>query len=267
MCIRDSLNVAEIVKIEKFHDDLNTILKKQVSDNKKKVTTELEKLNKVDYEIDQQIEDIKDSEKIPQDALQKYTEIDRKIIKLEKANEAYDNKEIIAEETKKRKEHLDNTVSIAINSIESALNQTMHEINYNVTDGQKIAPIININSITSYRFEIPNDTGTGTNFRGLVVFDLAILTLSFLPFLVHDSLIFKQVEDNAIENILKIYSTFDKQIFISFDKQNAYSYEVKSLLYENHVIELGPNGNELFGKSWSSVENNNNKNEEDESNE
>lgn len=98
-----NLNVAEIVEIEKFHDDLNTILKKQVSDNKKKVTTELEKLNKVDYEIDQQIEDIKDSEKIPQDALQKYTEIDRKIIKLEKANEAYDNKEIIAEETKKKK--------------------------------------------------------------------------------------------------------------------------------------------------------------------
>ncbi|EKB53610.1 DUF2326 domain-containing protein [Falseniella ignava] len=251
-----NLNVAEIVEIEQFHDDLNSILKKQVADNTKKIDRELKKYNELYFEVDRQIEEIKDSEKIPQDKLQNYTEVDRKIIKLEKANEAYDNKELIAEETKKRKEHLDHTVDLAINSIESTLNQTMHEINEKVTNGQKMAPLININSITSYHFEIPNDTGTGTNFRGLVVFDLAILTLSFLPLLVHDSLIFKQVEDNAIENILKIYSTFDKQIFISFDKQSAYSDEVKSLLYDNHVIELGPNGNELFGKSWSSVENN-----------
>ncbi|XJS11213.1 DUF2326 domain-containing protein [Aerococcaceae bacterium WGS1372] len=253
-----NLNVAEIVEIEQFHDDLNSILKKQVADNTKKIDRELKKYNELYFEVDRQIEEIKDSEKIPQDKLQNYTEVDRKIIKLEKANEAYDNKELIAEETKKRKEHLDHTVDLAINSIESTLNQTMHEINEKVTNGQKMAPLININSITSYHFEIPNDTGTGTNFRGLVVFDLAILTLSFLPLLVHDSLIFKQVEDNAIENILKIYSTFDKQIFISFDKQSAYSDEVKSLLYDNHVIELGPNGNELFGKSWSSVENKDN---------
>ncbi|MGF3066979.1 DUF2326 domain-containing protein [Facklamia sp. P12950] len=253
-----NLNIAEIVEIEQFHDDLNSILKKQVSDNKKKIDKELKKYNEMYYEVDRQTEDIKDSEKIPQDKLQNYTEVARKIIKLEKANEAYDNKELIAEETKKIKEHLDHTVDLAINSIESTLNQTMHEINEKVTNGQKMAPLININSISSYHFEIPNDTGTGTNFRGLVVFDLAILTLSFLPLLVHDSLIFKQVEDNAIKNILKIYSTFNKQIFISFDKQNTYSDEVKSILYDNHVIELGPNGNELFGKSWSSMENKDN---------
>ena len=58
----------------------------------------------------------------------------------------------------------------------------------------------------NYTFHTPEDTGTGIAFKGLVVFDLAMMHLAKLPILVHDSLILKQISDDTIENILAQYS-------------------------------------------------------------
>ena len=39
----------------------------------------------------------------------------------------------------------------------------------------------------------PDDTGTGIAYKGLVVYDLAVLGLTRLPVLVHDSVVLKQI--------------------------------------------------------------------------
>ena len=43
----------------------------------------------------------------------------------------------------------------------------------------------------SYTFNTPDDTGTGNAYKGLVVFDLAVLLLTRLPLIIHDSIILK----------------------------------------------------------------------------
>jgi hypothetical protein len=58
------------------------------------------------------------------------------------------------------------------------------------------------------------------------------------------------VEDQAVQEILKLYNTINKQVFISLDKIESYSDSAQSILKSNQVIYLSPNGNELFGKSW-----------------
>lgn len=75
--------------------------------------------------------------------------------------------------------------------------------------------------------------------------------LTKLPILVHDSLILKQISDDAIENILAQYSTCGKQIIIALDKQDSYSAKTASELEEHTVLRLAPGGDELFGRSWS----------------
>jgi hypothetical protein len=50
----------------------------------------------------------------------------------------------------------------------------------------------------TYKFSTPDDTGTGTAYRGLVIFDISILMLTALPVLVHDSVVFKQIADEAL---------------------------------------------------------------------
>ena len=112
------------------------------------------------------------------------------------------------------------------------------------------APVLHFTD-TNYTFHTPEDTGTGIAFKGLVVFDLAVMHLTKLPILVHDSLILKQISDDAIENILAQYSTCGKQIIIALDKQDSYSAMTASELEEHTVLRLAPGGDELFGRSWS----------------
>lgn len=58
------------------------------------------------------------------------------------------------------------------------------------------------------------------------------------------------ISDAAINGIMKIYATSNKQIFIAFDKQEAYGVETQRILMENAVLKLANNGSELYGESW-----------------
>ena len=100
-------------------------------------------------------------------------------------------------------------------------------------------------------FKTVDDTGTGASYRGMVLYDISILELTCLPILIHDSVLLKQIEDIAIEKILEIYSNSEKQVFIALDKSSSYSRRSQEILNDKRVLELGTDGNELFGKSWS----------------
>ena len=102
----------------------------------------------------------------------------------------------------------------------------------------------------SYDFFTPDDTGTGSSYKGLIVYDLSVLSLTKLPFLIHDSVLLKQIADNALINIFKLYFQSEQQIFVAFDKQGSYGDEFQKLLENNAVLHLAPNGQELSGVSW-----------------
>ena len=55
-----------------------------------------------------------------------------------------------------------------------------------IYNGQNKAPIISFGD-SNYSFTTPDDTGTGTSYKSMIVYDLAVLSLTGLPILVHDS--------------------------------------------------------------------------------
>ena len=111
------------------------------------------------------------------------------------------------------------------------------------------SPLIQLTP-TRYSVKSEDDTRTGTNFRVLLTFDLAILNLTTLPFVIHDSLLFKNVEDNSIDGILGLYEKkTDKQVFISIDKVGSYSERVQQIVEKHNVLKLSVD-NPLYGKSW-----------------
>lgn len=121
------------------------------------------------------------------------------------------------------------------------------------TDARK-APRLHLNSYNSYTFETPDDTGTGTNYKGMVLYNLAVLYLTVLPAIAHDSLIPKNISDGAIDGIMKIYAGTDKQVFIAFDKQDSYPKGTRRILADNMVLKLSDNNSELYGESWNKEE-------------
>ena len=66
----------------------------------------------------------------------------------------------------------------------------------------------------------------------------------------HDSIVLKQISDDAIEKIVELYSNCGKQVVIALDKQDSYSEKTSKLLGQSTVLKLGRNGQELFGRSW-----------------
>lgn len=73
----------------------------------------------------------------------------------------------------------DDTLKSAITSIladiEHDVNAKMKEFNDSLYADARKAPRLHYNNYNSYTFETPDDTGTGTNHNGMVLYDLAVL--------------------------------------------------------------------------------------------
>lgn len=79
---------------------------------------------------------------------------------------------------------------------------------------------------------------------------MSVFKTTALPFIVHDSLIFKNIADLPIDKIMRLYVNSGKQVFISFDKHKAFTEYTAKTVYDTRVIELHSDGGELFGWSW-----------------
>lgn len=182
--------------------------------------------------------------------LDRHSEIKGKIDALKTQNEAYLTLTDLQDAKKKADDMLKNAIETILSDIQQAINDKMKEYNDSLFPESHKPPHLHFNEYNSYRFETPDDTGTGSNYKGMVIFDLAVLNLTALPAIAHDSLILKNISDGSIDGIMKIYASSKKQIFIAFDKQDAYTTETRKIVSDNQVLKLSNNHCELYGQSW-----------------
>ena len=140
-----------------------------------------------------------------------------------------------------------------ITQFQDDLNKRMHQLNDEIYNGRKTSPTLNISDADHYTFFTPKDGGTGSKYKGLVLFDLAVMELTTLPVIIHDSILLKQIEDFALEKILQLYTKTKKQVFIALDKGTSYTKGAQEILAKNTVLTLEPGGSELFGRAWNEV--------------
>lgn len=171
------------------------------------------------------------------------------IEKMSKENDAFLKRTTLKTKKDKAVTDLKELKKDQLIKIENDLNSEMKKINSKIYGPDMFSPTIKFNG-DSYLFHTPNDTGTGTAYKGLIVFDLATIRLTKLPVLIHDSLLLKQISDEVLTNILVEYENCNKQIFIAFDKQESYGNKALSILENHKVIKLAHNGYELFGRFW-----------------
>lgn len=181
--------------------------------------------------------------------LQRHAEALKNIEKMRRDNDAYVKFEKLKERKKQDEERLSNIKGEQLGIIENLLNNEMKRINDLLYREEYNAPLIHFSDL-GYIFKTPNDTGTGIAYKGLIVLDLAMLHLTKLPIVVHDSVVLKQISDDAIENIMNQYIASGKQTIIALDKQQSYTPKTFELLENYSVLKLAPNGSELFGRSW-----------------
>lgn len=114
----------------------------------------------------------------------------------------------------------------------------------------KNSPAIHFESTKSFTLSTFDDRGTGTNYKGLIMLDVASLNLTKLPLLIHDSFLFKNIRRDTMRKIIEIYRETNYQIFVSIDNVDNYHQDTQEIINGNIVIELSTDGNELYGQKW-----------------
>lgn len=242
-------SIRKIYEIEEFHKEIRQALKSELKQKK----VELNKLigiaqGQID-ELEKSIKEITQCSNLSKAILIKYSNVQKKIEYLAKENESFNKLQSLNQAKADAKERRDKMKLEQLHKLQTIINTKMQKINDYIYSSQKKPPVVIFDG-NQYTFFTMDDTGTGTSYKSMVVYDLSILELTLLPILIHDSVVLKQISDIAIEKILEKYIMSDKQIFISFDKIKSYTQKSQKILRSNKVLELSVGGQELFGRSW-----------------
>lgn len=241
--------VAHLEEIEGFHKTISSVFKAELRVECSKLEKELAEYDQIIRKYETELQELIQNPNFSKVILTRHAELLRERDRMQKENDAYSKLRQLKENRDADAERLKTIKQQQFALISYRLNEEMSRLNDNIYKGSYNAPVLEFTD-NGYIFFTPDDTGTGIAYKGLVVYDLAVLGLTKLPILVHDSVVLKQISDDAIERIIELYSSCGKQVIIALDKQDSYSEKTGQLLSESAVLNLGNNGKELFGRSW-----------------
>lgn len=241
-------------EIEHFHQKLTKILEQEFAETERSLATTYALLGSEIAAIQKQITEIKNVPNVSQAILKEFAQITTELNNLKKANENYDELQRLKHTAADYAETRDAVIANELLAIESTVNQKMRSINLEILDdATHMPPVLRLEKLNKYAFNTPNDGGTGAQYRGLITFDLANMAVTPVPFVVHDSVLLKNIERAVFSAIIRVYHNQkqqDKQVFMAYDTLDAYDKETRELVEENTVLRLSPGGNELFGWAW-----------------
>lgn len=255
------VNLRKLYEVEQYHQKLAKILDVQFADERIAIEADIAALQEQLKNVKMQIKELGFVGNLSKEFLDKHSALKNEIDALRNQNQAYLTQKNLQAEKAKADEVLRKSLKNILLEIENELNTKMKEINDSLFSTLRKPPHIHFNKYDNYKFETPDDTGTGSNFKGMIVYDLAILFCTALPALAHDSLLFKNLEKDVEDGLIRIYDSTDKQVFIAYDKQGDCRPETRERLERNAIIRLSTDGCELYGRSWNKEENKPNEDE------
>lgn len=241
--------IKHLEEIEQFHAEIAQVLQKELTDESLRLEGLLRQVDADINELYAHLQDIS-SESYSRIVLEKHSALIKETSRLIQENVRFEEEDALIAAEKKASARAKTMRNEQLIYLQNTVNRRMAEINDYLYSGRKAPPTLTFSDL-QYTFQTRDDTGTGTSYKGLVVFDLSVLELTQLPIVVHDSVVLKQIADEAIETILMKYQSIGKQIFISLDKAPSYTGPATAILKQTTVLSLSKDGNELFGRSWS----------------
>jgi len=243
-----TINIERLKEINDFHKKMSSNLKSELKEEIEKLEIKLEYLNNSIKDVEEKIErklNIKDESKYD---VERLADLLTKKNTLETINKNYENTQKNKLEVEKIKEDLNTIKNSVVGEISNSVNIEMYELFKRIYDDNRPSPNFNITK-ESYSLSRLNDTGTGSSYVNLIAFDLAIFEITELPIIIHDSILFKNIQLTAFDNLINIYSNFEKQIFIAIDEINRFSSTTQNILKDKSVISLNKQKT-LFEMNW-----------------
>lgn len=236
--------------IENFHSKLIDIPSEEFTISMSQI---LKQINEISIELTQievSLKELDIPKRIADSTLKAYAQAQNQINELNRQNELYVTKREIETDIRTMKTKYQQLFTDIFKDITSKINDVMAKLNAFIYGENIVAPVLIVTKPNSYTFGTDMDDGTGTNYKNLILLDLASLKLTELPTIAHDTIVFHNIGQEPMAKILELYNKSEKQIFIAIDESPKYNESAQTIIENNKILELSGNGNELFGSSW-----------------
>lgn len=247
----NNVNIENLREVEEFHRKISAILRKEIKISSQELWDNINSLNLSITELENELSEIHQTTNVSKVILKSYYTLEKEIESLQKANEFYLKKNELRKDALDKEKLLAEKTNEQFATMTAKINSKMEQINSINYVNETHSPILTTPSTKKYNFETPDDQGTGCRFKGMITLDMAILSITPLPIITHDSLMFVQMSYPRVERTFKLYSEVEnKQIFVAVDRTTNLNDEAKRIIDSHRRLYLSPEGNELFGWYW-----------------
>lgn len=244
------VTIKSLVEINDFQKRLSNNVNEEINEQKAELSNKIKEINDRLKEVNDALLKNNVSPRISKTFLETVIQKNDEIKKLKGKIEQYNKSRSIKEKISETEAKLKEKCADVLPDIQKTINDNLILLNDFIYSEKRIAPSIQIESYSKYSYKTPNDQGTGTEYKSLILFDLTILDKTQLPFVIHDSILFKNIWDEPVEGLFKIYEKSKKQIFVAIDRTNVFSDEVRQIISKNQIVKLGGGENALYGFVW-----------------
>ncbi|WBM48161.1 DUF2326 domain-containing protein [Pseudomonas putida] len=232
-------NLERLEMVEQFHAKIGKLVSKELKTELELLIANETEITTAITDLDQQIKLTLKAKGTPTDLFAKVFELKEVTDKAKEENKFFEQKASIESSETATKTRLEAIYGKIFLEIETAINQKLEKFNKLVYGPERKPSRLHLKKANSYSFTSRMDTGTGKSYAGLVGFDLSMLSLTRLPFVIHDSMIYKNIEIAATEHIIRILASFkNKQIFLAFDEAKKFNSTTQNTLNAKMVLQL-----------------------------
>lgn len=242
------INTERLAEVEAFHDGVARILKEQLKQSKENLEEELKLIDLSIVDINSEMAAALGSVEEPQSLVDHVCKVALSLQTARASKDGYELEQAHVETLRKAREELTEVKQRILTEIESSVNEGIREIVSETVGEHRKSPHLSLDDIT-YKFEVFEDTGTGTAYFGLVLFDMAVFRATSLPAIAHDSVLFKNISNDSVAHLVELYVNIQKQSFIALDEIQKYGPAAARILQRQSVIELSDRA-VLYVKDW-----------------
>lgn len=242
------INTERLAEIEEFHVGVSKILKEELLSSERELKLQLSRIDHEISEIDSAMIKAISAVDVPAVVVERVCELATTLGAVKQENAYYESEVFIKKRVSELKSELSEKKSEILRLVECTINDGVHRIITSVFGKSRKSPKV-VMKEGSYSYEVFDDTGTGTAYTSLIVLDLAIFSATKLPVIVHDSLLFKNIENDSMANLFGVYLASNKQSFVAVDEVQKYGAETSEMLRKRSVVKLSDTS-VLYVRDW-----------------
>jgi len=243
------VNSDRLLEVENFHSGIANILKPEIQAEAQFLKARIAEVDLAVRSIDEKLLEVTRGGERPLEFVEQMLQLSLEHKKVSEQLKYRELKDDLNSELDSLSDAILIKVEAALGEIERDLNDRMAEWIVRFYELDPVVPVLQFKE-KSYSFDHRTDTGAGKSYANLISLDLSMLQVTCLPLLIHDTVLFKNIEIHAVERIFSAYACFDKQIFAAIDELVKYNKDTRRLCLERMFLKLDAD-TPAFGVSWS----------------